>query len=291
MTKYVASTTTVLLLVLVCLGSALFSTAAFGATFNYGNFTLGPPPYAIALVAPWDWDLTQGDLTLSYKIDMSGITQNGPWLAEVGMRQVGGGNFDPGGMGGWMNSRVGDLTATPNVKSNMDKHHLGASGGVNETAYDATPPNAIQPPFGSFNNYGIWFDRDGVDAIQAGFWGAGNGTTYNTQGIYDVVIKYHAINPGLGTMFSKVNGVQTGFGQHDHAQPDIYPAGLSFTGDMANMQAFAGLHGPVGVERQVLLTDVTVTGMPSCHPVPEPVSVVLGMLGLCSVAGLKRLRR
>jgi hypothetical protein len=38
-------------------------------------------------------------------------------------------------------------------------------------------------PFGTYDSYGIWYDRDGVDPSQALSWGAVNGGTYNTQGI------------------------------------------------------------------------------------------------------------
>ncbi len=100
-------------------------------------------------------------------------------------------------------------------------------------------------PIGTYDSYGVWFDRDGVDASQAASWGAVNGGTYNTGGIYDVVIDYHALSATSATMFATINGIQQGFWDNGYATPapNIYPAGLSFTGDMTNMLVFDWLIG------------------------------------------------
>lgn len=300
------------LLILVCLSTVLCSTAAFAVTINYGNFTLSPPSSQTS----WSdsWNLMNGDMTLSYSIDMSQITQSQAWLTssiEVGIRQAGSSNFNPGplntyqgGAGGWMASRVGDLTPSPGILSLHDKHSLQASGGRDEGDYDAASPDIIGNPIRSFDgnhngwgNYGIWFDRDGVGIYQAQLWGIINGSTYNTGGVYQIVINYHAINEGLGTMFSTINGIQTGFYTDGwkNNQPEFYPAGLSFKGDMSNMQVFAGMQAPEGVNGDVLLRDITVTGSPTIldnsPSVPEPATVLLGLLGLGSVAGFIRFRR
>ena len=45
-----------------------------------------------------------------------------------------------------------------------------------------TAPALQAGPIGTTVNYGIWFDRDGVDAGTAASWGQVNGDTYNTGG-------------------------------------------------------------------------------------------------------------
>ncbi|MDM8009039.1 MAG: PEP-CTERM sorting domain-containing protein [Phycisphaerae bacterium] len=92
----------------------------------------------------------------------------------------------------------------------------------------STPP-ALQA--GDPASYGVWFDRDTVDPWQATYWGAVDGGTYNTAGIYDVEITYHATSATTATMFATINGIQQGFWTDGwkNEQPDFYPAGLSFT--------------------------------------------------------------
>jgi hypothetical protein len=271
-----------LLFLLTCLTGFALMTRGVNAltTVNYGNLTLASPFQA----TNWNdlWDLTKGDLTLTYTIDMSGVTQPAPYATsytEIGIRENGAGNFNPGpfntyqgGKGGWMTSLVGDLTPTTNLLSLMDKHNLGASGGRGEGDYDCVDPNTIIGPFGTTVNYGIWFDRDGVDPWQAGYWGSVDGSTYNTGGIYDIVITYHAINSGLGSMFALVNGIPTGFYNPPwkNAPPDKqYPAGLSFKGNMSQMQVFAGIWAPTDYGPTVI-HDLTVSGVLYTPP-PPPV--------------------
>jgi len=123
----------------------------------------------------------------------------------------------------------------------------------------------IVAPFGTGVNYGIWYDRDGVSSTQATQWGAVNGDTYNTTGIYDVVITYHAIDATTATMFATINGIQQGFytapDWWDNAQPDIYPAGLSFTGDMDQMHVFRWLlSNDYTKSGTAVFEDITATG-------------------------------
>jgi len=267
-------------------------------------------------VTHWDdvWDLTQGDLTLSYTIDMNGLNQPGncatydgsTLYAEVGLRGEGAGDFNPGPFnvyqghcGGWMtsdddtwNDKGDGLTESCVPKDSTqdldDKHCLSASGGRGDRDYDVllSDPDFVGPTrqdpwypgdptkvigaYGSFNNVGIWWDRDGVDPWQS--------TTYaNTLGIYHIVITYHAIDDGLGVMFATVNGLPQGF-YADPANwdgtPEYIPAGLSFKGDMKHMQVFAGVWGPNNNDwgqldkygltyfdyGSVTLSDMTVTG-------------------------------
>jgi len=246
-------------------------------TMNYGNVTLASTYTA----THWNdvWDLMSGDLTLSYTVDMTGVTGVTPY-AEIGIRQIGAGDFNPGpfntyqgGAGGWMTSLVGNLAPSPGILSLHDKNNLAASGARGEGDYDCLVPTAVVAPFGSTNNHGIWFDRDSVDPYQDDDpltplpggssvpWGSHNLQTYNTGGIYTIVIQYHAISTTLGTMFATVNGMPTGFytPAYHAGPPDFYPAGLSFKGDMTHMQVFAGLWAG-GLFGNVQINSLTVTG-------------------------------
>ena len=310
--------------------------AADPTTINYGDYLLDEPLES----THWSdiWDLTQCDLTLSYTIDMSGITQpHGlpgdpteweayigptakdpsnypnsytPWV-EVGLRGEGAADFNPGPFGvyqgkcgGWMVSEsddwvgfwdggvfYGDGTETQDLD---DKHSLQASGGRSELDYDVLcedPETVVSVPspyswypspkgaYGSWDNFGLWFDRDGVDQWQATSWGnlgpggvgSGDGLRYNTGGIYDIVITYHAIDEGLGVMCATVNGYPQGFyTSWVNGPPQDYPAGLSFKGNMAQMQVFAGwlAYDPAGWDYgSVQLSNIEVTG---CLGVSDP---------------------
>jgi hypothetical protein len=260
----------------------------------YGNVTLGPDYTALNYADVWN--ILAGDLSVRYQVDMRGATQPAPGAtgyAEVGMRQVGSGNFNPGpfdtyqgGKGGWMTSLFPDLTPSPSTQGLSDKHNLSASGGRGEGDYDATDPSTIVAPLGGPDNYGFWFDRDSVDPFQALSWGAVNGGTYNTNGIYNILINYHAIDGGLGTMFATINGIPQGFyvGGYHAGEPDNYPVGLSFKGDMTQMQAFAGYWAP-GDYGTIQINDLIVTGT----LVPEPGSIfLLGAVAVGLAASLRR---
>lgn len=121
----------------------------------------------------------------------------------------------------------------------------------------------IVAPFGTYENYGIWYDRDTVSPSQATNWGAVDGGTYNTGGIYDVVIDYHAVDATTATMFATINGIQQGFytNGYKNAQPDIYPAGLSFTNsDMTQMQVFSSIWGSASINGTAVFENITAAG-------------------------------
>ena len=204
------------------------------------------------------WDLTQCDLTLAYTIDMSAIANAGWAVTEVGLRELGGDNIDPNLKGGWMHSNYISAASNPNLQNTNDIHLLSKHGWLYQK-YDASDADTLVTPYWSGANYGFWFDRDGVDQWQANLWGAVDGGTYNTGGAYEIVITYHAIDDSTGTMFVTINGVQQGLyiGGWKDAQPEFYPAGKSFTGDMAQMQVFYGRGGGGGT---VTVSDITVTG-------------------------------
>ncbi|MBN2187742.1 MAG: hypothetical protein JW732_09915 [Dehalococcoidia bacterium] len=207
---------------------------------------------------PEVWDLTTCDLTLSYTIDMSGIANAGWAVTEVGLRELCGPNIDPNLQGGWMQSNYVLGASNPNSLNNNDMHLLSKHGWSLQY-YDAEDADNLVSPYWSGANYGFWFDRDGVDQWQAAMWGMVDGDIYNTCGEYEIVINYHAIDNDNGTMFATINGVQQGLyvGGWKDAEPEFYPAGRSFEGDMTQMQVFYGRGGGGGT---VELSDITATG-------------------------------
>jgi hypothetical protein len=211
------------------------------------------------------WGLTQCDLIVSYTLDMSGYV---PPMGQTEWSLVGVGANDTLG---WMSSGAPVAAETdPNYHEQDDKLCLSAHERYDEKYYDATDPDTVvTPPIGNPSyNYGIWFDRDGVDPSQAGMWGMEDGQTYNTGGEYDVVVTFHAINPALGTMFATVNGIQTGiYETPKDDQPDYYPVGKSITGTLINLRLFASLSG-----QNVKVYDLTATG---CTPAKVYLPIVL----------------
>lgn len=265
------------LLLVLSVSPATAETANYGNVLVNGDTTYDP--------ADNPWDLTKCDLVISYRLDMSGYTPpmwTTAW-SSVGVR---------GGASGWMASGAPAAYDTnPNSLDNDDKLNLGAPQRYDESSYDATGPETlVTPPIGNpWLNYGIWFDRDGVDQWQALMWGMADGVTYNTGGIYGVLVTYHAIAPASGTMFATVNGVQTGF--YDtwvNGPPHHTPAGKSLSGDLTKLQVFASVWG-----NDVKLYDLTATGCRYWSPIAidikpgsDPNSINLGSKGNVTVAVL-----
>ncbi len=232
------------LLVVGCL--LTLCAGALGSSVDYANQTLAGG-YAAGHFGEV-WDLTKADLVILVKVDMTGMIDElgsaaHAW-SEIGVHDLTGGDFNPNGKGVWLatdyNYAVNGLVPNPGTADLDDKFILQKTSGHGEGDYNlpSTPP-------APGNNYGVWFDRDGVDPWQAGYWGAGNGTTYNTNGLYQMVIRLHAETATSGTAYLTVNGVNQGFytAGWKNAQPEIYPAGMRFTGDLAHLQVFYGLYG------------------------------------------------
>jgi len=243
-----------------------YDDVALSGGFQAGNF-------------PAVWDLTECDLVLAFTYDANGLVDDQigwddegyPILAhawsEMGIREVGYGNFNPTwlveGAGVWLATDYQWLADTfdPDppgapIGDLDDKLILQKAGGHGEGDYNlpSTPPNP-------WANHAVWFDRDGVDQWQAQMWGAIDGVTYNTGGTYDVVITLHATTSTAGTAYMTVNGRPQGFyvpGWHP-GPADLMPAGMTFTGDMTAQQVFYGLYG-YGATHWVVFSGITANG-------------------------------
>jgi hypothetical protein len=259
---------------------AMPALAQVSTTIEYGDITQNG---WVWLGSAQDrWDLTECDLTLSYTLDMSGYSPP-MWQTEWSSVGVGEGAW------GWMASGAPAAAETnPDSQDMDDKLNLGAPDRYDEASYDATDPETlVSPPIGNpWANYGVWFDRDGVDPCQAGMWGMIDGKTYNTGGVYDVVVTYHAIDANLGTMFATVNGVQTGFyDAWKNAQPDYYPVGKSISGDLTRLRVLASIWG-----QNVKVYNLTASGCPwteveiDIKPGSYPNSINLCSRGVIPVA-------
>jgi hypothetical protein len=217
------------------------------------------------------WDLTQGDIEINCTYDANGlIGYFGGSIAhawgEIGVREVGEGNFNPGGGPGgkgiWMatdyewgaNAFASDC---PNPILDLDdKMILQRVGGHGEADYDlpSAPPTATM-------NHRVWFDRDGVDQFQAQNPLAINGSTYNTFGVYNISIRLSTINITHASAYLYINNLAQGFETNGNwSDIDLSPAGMTWTGDFDNMQVFYGLYG-YGATHTIVFKDITVTGV------------------------------
>jgi len=235
-------------------------------TKHYGDVTLSGGFQSGDLSS--GWDLTACDLEIAATVDSNGLVDDAGTHAwsELGARAVGYGNFNPTfgveGAGVWLATDYDwavdtfgpDPVGSPTLDMD-DKLILQKAGGHGEGDYNlpSTPPIPG-------NNHRFWFDRDGVDPFQAASPLAVNGGTYNTGGIYDVVIKMHSTAPTSGTAYMTINGLNQGFETDANWNTmELSPAGMTFTGDMAQMQVFYGLYG-YGATHSVVFRDITVTG-------------------------------
>jgi len=218
------------------------------------------------------WDLKKGDLVIAFTYDADGLMDDAgahAW-AQLGVRSPCDADFNPTseveGSGVWLGTDY-DWTAdtfdddpadSPTLDMD-DKLILQKGEGMGEAYYNLplVPPNPAA-------NYAVWFDRDGVSPGQEDLWGAIDGVTYNTRGAYDVVIRLHATSDSTGEAYMAVNGQSQGFYVPDwhSGQPDLMPAGLTFTGDMRHLQVFYGLKGNDATHTHtVAFEGITIVGM------------------------------
>jgi len=244
-------------------------------TKNYDDITLTGGSQA-GHFPEW-WDLTAGDLVLSFTYDANGLVDNETFQwqdhawAELGVRSPCDGDFNPTfcneGSGGWLatdydewqtlNTFDPDPSGSPTLDLD-DKLILQKAGGHGEGDYNlpSAPPNPGA-------NHRFWFDRDGVDQWRAQNPLAVDGGTYNTGGTYEIIITLHATSDTSGEAHMTINGLDQGFETDGNWNTmELTPAGMTFTGDMEHLQVFYGLYGygPVGVTHSVVFEDITVDG-------------------------------
>jgi hypothetical protein len=243
---------------------------------------------------PTVWDLNACNVIVFYTLDLSGapnVDYDWNWnnAGNVGLFSNEGslaGARMSGFLADWDNQTVQFPTYPDNDTSldNDDKFNLQRfpnPGNWDESMYDVDCINNTvgAPTFNPWANYGIWFDRDGVDQWQALMWGMVNGGTYNTQGVYDVEILYRksSDNPtskgtACATFFpDKSNsgsptghGIPTGFYSSNwyDGPPEFYPAGISFDtapDKMSRMMvSVVGSSGPL--PGTIIVKNIEVTG-------------------------------
>jgi hypothetical protein len=215
------------------------------------------------------WDLTQGDMKISFTYDANGLVDDAgchAW-AEFGVRSLGYGDFNPTwmveGAGVWLatdydwtvNTFDPDPVGAPTLDLD-DKLLLQKGGGKGEGDY-----NLPDTPPAPGNNHRFWFDRDGVDQWQAKSPLAVDGGTYNTGGIYNIEIRLHATSETTGTAYMTINGLDQGFETNgDWKTMELTPAGVTFTGDLKRLQVFYGLYG-YGATHSVSFKNISVQGV------------------------------
>jgi hypothetical protein len=286
---------------------------AIPTSINYGDLELVVAEDGAGITVWFDdyWALNKGDLKISYNLDMSGIITTGmAWdkslLVKVGLHMN-------NNVKTWMCSGASfayeddenDLDYTgdgvPDPRQDMDDNHiLQTPGRYDAWSYDSKGPELIvTAPIGSpDDNYGMWFDRDGVDPWQDAMWHCDDGIEYNTSGKYSVEMMHHMVPPigtaGTATVFAKVNGVQQGIYQVDwfDGQPENFPVGKSFPcNNMNKLALFVTVERWGGSYGVVKITDLTVTGILrvidatiDIKPGSYPNSVCLKDQGLLPVA-------
>ncbi|NIO07477.1 MAG: hypothetical protein GTO40_05525, partial [Deltaproteobacteria bacterium] len=225
---------------------------------------------------PQVWDLTACDMVISFTYDANGLVDDAgahAW-AELGVRTFESNDFNPSSQGVWLasdyewvaNTFDPDPVGSP-IQDLDDKLILQKVGGIGEIGYDLLwdystgTPSLYDTPPNTGANHAVWFDRDGVSPSQEGLWGAIDGVTYNTGGTYEVVISLHATGLTAGEAYMTINGEPQGFYDPGwHSGPaDLMPAGMTFTGDMTQMQVFYGLSG-YNATHSVTFMDIEVTG-------------------------------
>ncbi len=291
-------TRVLLISAILALSGITAARAVSATTLDYGDIILSGGEQSGHF--PQVWDLTACDLTLTFTYDGNGLVDDlgsgaHAW-AQLGLRQVGFPDFNPTwmteGAGVWLSSdydwaaNTFDPDAAPALDMD-DKLILQKGGGMDEGAY-----NLPAPPPNPWANYAVWFDRDGVDPWQALLWGAIDGVTYNTGGLYPIELALHAVSADSGEAFLTINGASQGF--YDPAwydgPPQIMPAGMTFSGDLTQMQVFYGLIG-YGAQHTVAFRDLIVAGCLATLPVSidikpgsDPNTVNLGSNGVIPVA-------
>jgi hypothetical protein len=231
-----------------------------------------------------NFDLTRGDLTVSYSIDMSNykpLAEDSGVTFSVGIFGVPGLN-NIYGEEGWMACNAsGAYNNKPEIFDPNDMFFLEWPYGGAETNYGAYIKsgvigdwknmelvNTAFPPWyiwfqGLSPSYGFKFDRStATSETRYGLVPKGN---IKTGGIYKVSITYHSINSVTGVMFATINGVQQGFFGTNPVtmKPQYMPVGKLFNGAQDWAQVFVNLPSdPKLRDSKVQITNLTAVGTP-----------------------------
>ena len=251
-------------------------------TITYDDITL--PTAFQSFEMPDTWDMNQGPVVVTYTLDLSNapnvaFDQNWNLMGLIGLFDATNqsGARMAGFLADWGFSQFPaypDNNASYDTDDKFNLQRFPSPGSYDETMYNVKcDTNEVVSALGSQNNYGIWFDRDGVDQWQDDMWGMVNGGTYNTNGLYGVQLAFQKNSASLGTvcplMFPDlVNpwvtsgyGIPTGFyTAWKPTGPDIIPAGLSFASDETKMSKMhVVVQGASGLGT-IIIRDLTVTG-------------------------------
>jgi hypothetical protein len=255
---------------------------------SYGSVTLSGGSQA-GHFPEW-WDLTAGDMVISFIYDATGLVDNetSQWQdhawAALGVRSPCYSDFNPTwqveGAGVWLATDYDEWQTLKTFDPDPpgfptldldDKLILQKGGGCGEGGYwywngtewvltggynlPSIPPNP-------WNNHRVWWDRDGVDPWQ-------NDETANTGGIYYIEILLHATSDTSGEAYMTIRDLAQGFETDGNWNTiELTPAGMTFTGDMKHLRVFYGLEG-YGAIHTVVFEDITVVG----HPGELPMAV------------------
>jgi len=224
------------------------------------------------------WDLTAGDLVITFTYDAYGLDDDYGWdahaWAEFGVRAGGYGysNFNPGGSAGgagiWLATDYDGTANTFDYNAGQDiddKLILQKVGGQGEGSY-----NLPIIPSNPGNNHNFWFDRDETSDWFKNSPLSFEGSNWNTNGLYDIEITLHATSDTEGTAYLRINwntDDNTRLPQGWESDSNWYtmedfPAGMTWTGDMKHMQVFFGMYGygPTGVNHSVAFKNIVITG-------------------------------
>jgi hypothetical protein len=229
------------------------------------------------------WNLMAGELKITFTYDATGLVDDGfdpetflgtIAIGQLGVRDTTATDLEPFEKGVWLNTLYDiepdtfdpdkiidtDWDGIPDTKADeifdLDDQLILQRGGPNwdETDYDL--PLGQGNPFASS---GVWFDRDGVSSDEAQWWDFDEGVTYNTNGIYDIELLLKATSETTGEAYLTINGIKQGFWSDEwsNSEPDMYPAGMTFNGDVENMQIFYGIFG-IGAVHKIYFNDIKV---------------------------------
>lgn len=274
-----------LLLLLVLLPSSVATGTIGPITITYPDITL--PAVFANYAMPDVWDLNAGPVTVSYTLDLVGapnVAYDWNWnnMGIVGMFSGGSGVRMCGFLSDGDNSGTKfpvypDKPGTQDLDDKFNMQRFPNPGSYDEQMYDVnfatSPPTFGLPEFNPWANYGIWFDRDGVDQWQANGWGMVNGGTYNTNGAYDVQLNFSKFSvskgvvsarffPNLANTWDPTSfGIGTGFYKVWKATgPDYYPTGISFDTDESKMGSMKVYVQGASDEGTIIVKNLTVTG-------------------------------